>query len=592
MAGPPELNPQAREMADESMVRTLAAQADAIWPQEQALVARYRLPAAPRILDAGCGTGEISARLARMFPAAEVVGVDLIDHHLALARARHADLGPRLRFEAGTVYGLERPDASFDLTVCRHVIHAIPHADRVVRELVRVTRPGGVVHVVAEDYGMLHFSPGRVDPDEFWREGPRAYGDATGTDLHVGRKAFGLLRAAGLRDVTVDHVVVDTQRVPRATFAAIMTAWRDGYVDTIAAHTRFERDQVAAYFEATIAAILDPEGYAVWFVPVIAGVVPRPGRLRLAGAAGAAGAVLGRRAGQDRLGQEPRQPGAAGLVEVRREPRVADVHPGEPAVDGVRARVEPARDVGAVVLDQGLDRGRAGRVAGLHPGGQRRVGGRALALDLLPLGLAVAAGPAGGLLVGVGVAPAPAGLVLVRRGVEADEQGLEVIGVHRGAFLEARERGVDRRDPVVDLGPPGDQGAPLLAQRRGPVEAVVVEHVGDLVEREAQLAEEQDLLQAQHVAVLVEPVARRRPRRRPDQADLVVVVQQAHRHAGPPGQLSNRVGHLSRPRVGHPGASRRVRVKARKILRRVQDREPDASQCRSGRAPASEEDRS
>jgi len=261
-------------MADESMVRTLAAQAEAIWPQEEPLVARYRLPAAPRILDAGCGTGEISARLARRFPAGEVLGVDIVEHHLALARTRHADLDPRLRFEARTVYGLELPDASFDLTVCRHVLHAIPHPEQVVRELVRVTRPGGVVHVIAEDYGMLHFSPGRVDPDEFWREGPHAYGAATGTDLHVGRRAFGLLRAAGLRDVTVDHVVVDTQRVPRATFAAIMRAWRDGYVETIAAHTRFERDQVAAAFEATIAAIEDPDGYGVWFVPVIAGVVP------------------------------------------------------------------------------------------------------------------------------------------------------------------------------------------------------------------------------------------------------------------------------------------------------------------------------
>ena len=57
------LNPQAREMADESMVRTLAAQADAIWPQEQLLFGRYQLPAQAHVLDAGCGTGEISTRL-------------------------------------------------------------------------------------------------------------------------------------------------------------------------------------------------------------------------------------------------------------------------------------------------------------------------------------------------------------------------------------------------------------------------------------------------------------------------------------------------------------------------------------------------
>jgi ubiquinone/menaquinone biosynthesis C-methylase UbiE len=44
-------------MADESMVRTLSAQAEAIWPQESALLRKYRLPPSARILDAGCGTG-------------------------------------------------------------------------------------------------------------------------------------------------------------------------------------------------------------------------------------------------------------------------------------------------------------------------------------------------------------------------------------------------------------------------------------------------------------------------------------------------------------------------------------------------------
>jgi hypothetical protein len=56
-----DLNLQAKQMADEYMVRGLKAQALAIWPQEVQLLRRYDLPAAPRILDAGCGTGEGSS---------------------------------------------------------------------------------------------------------------------------------------------------------------------------------------------------------------------------------------------------------------------------------------------------------------------------------------------------------------------------------------------------------------------------------------------------------------------------------------------------------------------------------------------------
>src|SRR5579859_6189917 len=134
-----DLNPQAKQMADESMVRTLDAQVRAIWPQESRLIDRYVLPAEPRILDAGCGTGEGAWRLAEHFPQAQVLGVDIIDEHLELARSRFDSLAPRLSFEHRSVFGLEIPDHQFDLTVCRHVIHSIPHPDRVVAELVRVT---------------------------------------------------------------------------------------------------------------------------------------------------------------------------------------------------------------------------------------------------------------------------------------------------------------------------------------------------------------------------------------------------------------------------------------------------------------------
>ena len=66
-------------MADELMVRTLAAQAEAIWPQEKPLFERYHLPADASVLDAGCGTGEITHRLAQMFSRARVLGVDIVD---------------------------------------------------------------------------------------------------------------------------------------------------------------------------------------------------------------------------------------------------------------------------------------------------------------------------------------------------------------------------------------------------------------------------------------------------------------------------------------------------------------------------------
>jgi SAM-dependent methyltransferase len=269
-----DLNPQARQMADESMVRNLDAQARAIWPQESELVRRYGLPADIRILDAGCGTGEISSRLAEMFPHARVLGVDIVDHHLALARERYAALAPRLTFAHQSVYELEAAAGSFDLTVCRHVLQAIPHVDRVLAELVRVTRRGGRLHLIPEDYGMLHFQRGDLDPRDFWYEAPARFAEKTGVDTFVGRNAFTLLADLGLTKIAVDYVIVDTIRVSRETFAAIFEAWRDGFVDSIAEITKFTASESTAYFNQMIANVRDPRGYAVWMVPVASAQVP------------------------------------------------------------------------------------------------------------------------------------------------------------------------------------------------------------------------------------------------------------------------------------------------------------------------------
>jgi SAM-dependent methyltransferase len=268
-----DLNPQGEQMADESMVRTLAAQIEAMWPQEKRLVDLYRLPRKANVLDVGAGTGEFSARIAEAHPEARVLGVELLQTSVERARSRHASLAPRLTFETGDAFRLSQPDDTFDLVANRHMIQSVPHVERILAELVRVARPGGHVHVLAEDYQMLHMMSGPLDPDVFWRKGPVEYAARTGTDARIGRRAWTLMRAAGLKDVRVDYVVVDTLRVPRRVFADIITAWRDGYVEVMAT-PEFPATVVREHFDEIIASILNPEHYAVWHVPIVSGVKP------------------------------------------------------------------------------------------------------------------------------------------------------------------------------------------------------------------------------------------------------------------------------------------------------------------------------
>ena len=110
-------NPQAEQMGDESMARNLGYQAEAIWPQEQRLFDRYGLSGPLHILDLGCGTGEITRRLAERYRQATLLGIDILEGNLALARRDSAAHGERIRYAQGDAFALGEADASFDLVV-------------------------------------------------------------------------------------------------------------------------------------------------------------------------------------------------------------------------------------------------------------------------------------------------------------------------------------------------------------------------------------------------------------------------------------------------------------------------------------------
>lgn len=103
------------------------------------------------VLDVGCGIGSLSFAIADAFPGARVAGVDPSDAFVRHAQGRTR--GDRLRFHVGDAQALEFPNATFDKTVSQLVINFVPDRERALREMIRVTRPGGVVAAAVWDYG-------------------------------------------------------------------------------------------------------------------------------------------------------------------------------------------------------------------------------------------------------------------------------------------------------------------------------------------------------------------------------------------------------------------------------------------------------
>ena len=95
-----------------------------------------------RVLELGCGTGLILARVAEI--AEKAVGIDLSEGMAQQARDRGLDV------HIGSVCDLPFEDDEFDLTYSFKVLAHVPDIDAAVREAVRVTRPGG--HLLLEFY--------------------------------------------------------------------------------------------------------------------------------------------------------------------------------------------------------------------------------------------------------------------------------------------------------------------------------------------------------------------------------------------------------------------------------------------------------
>jgi ubiquinone/menaquinone biosynthesis C-methylase UbiE len=113
-----------------------------------------------RVLEVGCGTGIITAKIAELPGVDEAVGVDPSPYFVAVARHRT----PGLRFETADGRALPFPDRSFDWVVFATTLCHVPLPERALAEAHRVLRPGGYLLVYDGDYATTTVAVHEHDP--------------------------------------------------------------------------------------------------------------------------------------------------------------------------------------------------------------------------------------------------------------------------------------------------------------------------------------------------------------------------------------------------------------------------------------------
>src|SRR5262245_61025745 len=171
-------------------------------PQNAPLLEPAQLAPGQTVIDYGCGPGGLAVELARrVAPTGRVHGVDLNLAFLERARARAARDGVEKLIAFHRTDGEKLPlDSGFaDRLVCKNVMEYVPDVAATLAEFHRVVRPGGLVHLIDSDWGLLAVEPlGAARMAELFAAAAPAYK----TPL-IGRKLYGAMRAAGLRDVKV-----------------------------------------------------------------------------------------------------------------------------------------------------------------------------------------------------------------------------------------------------------------------------------------------------------------------------------------------------------------------------------------------------
>lgn len=170
-------------------------------------LAHLALKPADHVLDAGCGSGQITRTIASAVPGGRATGVDREPRYIDYARRRAiASSSTNIDFIEGDLLSLPFENDSFDVIWSKHVLQWMSKPEAALAEFARVARPGGRVIAANFDGFLLQHFP--EDPvvqanTQRWFDAAKA---EMGFDNWIGRKLPSLFLDAGLRDIRVDTI--------------------------------------------------------------------------------------------------------------------------------------------------------------------------------------------------------------------------------------------------------------------------------------------------------------------------------------------------------------------------------------------------
>ena len=174
------------------------------------LINQARIKSDQRILEIGCGTGNLAILIKRLYPGAEVIGIDPDPKALARAQRKAGREALSVQLDRGFAEELPYPDASFDRVLSALMFHHLgpEEKEKMLDEARRVLKPGGSLH-------LLDFGGEQVRSDGFIA---RLHHRSDRLRDNFGDRIPTLMREAGFAD--------PTEVASRVTIAGRLTYYR------------------------------------------------------------------------------------------------------------------------------------------------------------------------------------------------------------------------------------------------------------------------------------------------------------------------------------------------------------------------------
>ncbi|CAF1680283.1 unnamed protein product [Rotaria magnacalcarata] len=290
------------DLNEEVALTCYKIQVDGLWAEESVLLLKAYLEVSIkhqlnnsqqtiRILDVGCGTGELLTRLIGqngLFEQVarskgqrlEIYGVELDKAMCEFCKQRlnSISVGAHVSVTVQNACATKLPfePNMFDIVMNRHMLHSVPRGviPDILKESYRVLKSDGIIHFVAEDIEMIYTSSNDDDKIEeqhqLWSKGIYKTGAELGVDLRIGRKLPAMLNHHDFIVRFVKFACVDTCSLNQQSLVSLFQSWRSAFANG------WQKNKIDSDYDVLfnnfINVVQDKQEYACWSVPIMQAV--------------------------------------------------------------------------------------------------------------------------------------------------------------------------------------------------------------------------------------------------------------------------------------------------------------------------------